>query len=66
MLESCQETSKLSVDSFMGSYDRMVPQKSDFWRKKNLKKVLNTCLNPLLVRELRDMARMTRSYGSYL
>ena len=45
MLESCQETSKLSVDSFMGSYDRMVPQKSDFW-KKIVEKVLNMCLTP--------------------
>ena len=30
MLESCQETSKLSVDSFMEPYDPMVPQKRDF------------------------------------
>ena len=30
MLESSQETSKLSSDSFM---DRMVPQKLDFWKK---------------------------------
>ena len=30
MLESCQETSKLSVDTFMASRDRVVPQKSDF------------------------------------
>ena len=27
MLESCKETSKLSVDSFMDPYDRIVPQK---------------------------------------
>ena len=30
ILESCQETSKLFVDSFMASWDRVVPQKSDF------------------------------------
>ena len=45
MLESCQETSKLSVDSFMASWDRVVPQKSDFW-KKILKNVANNCLTP--------------------
>ena len=56
MLESCQETSKLSVDSFMGSYDRMVPQKSDFW-EKIVEKVLNMCLTPPLVSELRDIVR---------
>ena len=33
MLESCQGTSKLSVDSFMASRDRVVPQKSDFCQK---------------------------------
>ena len=53
-LESCQETSKLSADSFMASYDRMVPQKSNFWgenRRKSLKHVLYLPL----VSELRDI-----------
>ena len=37
MLESCQETSKLSVDSFMASWDRVVPEKSDFCQKNSPK-----------------------------
>ena len=45
MLESCQETSKLSVDSFMASWDRVVLQKSDFW-KKIFEKVANTLQTP--------------------
>ena len=33
LLESCRVTSKLSADSFMGRWDRMVPQKMDFKKK---------------------------------
>ena len=39
LLESCRVTSKLSADSFMGRWDRMVPQKMDF-KKKIFEKVL--------------------------
>ena len=45
LLESCQVTSKLSADSFMGRWDRMVPQKMDF-KKKIFEKVLNSCNPP--------------------
>ena len=45
MLKSCQETSKLSVDSFMDPYDFIVPQKWKF-SKKIVEKVLITCLTP--------------------
>ena len=45
MLESCQETSKLSVDSFMDPYDLIVPQELDF-PKKIVEKLWNTCLTP--------------------
>ena len=45
MLESCQETSKLSADSFMESWDRVVPQKLDFCQK-NRQKTLKHIANP--------------------
>ena len=45
MLEFYQETSKLSTDSFMASQDRVVPQKSNFW-KKIFEEVLNMCSDP--------------------
>ena len=45
MLESCQETSKLSADSFMESWDRVVPQKLDFCQK-NRQKTLKHVSDP--------------------
>ena len=42
MLESCQVTSKLSADSFMSRWDRMVLQRVDF-KKKMFEKVENPC-----------------------
>ena len=45
LLESCRVTSKLSADSFMGRWDRMVPQKMDF-KKKIFEKVLISCGAP--------------------
>ena len=45
LLESCQVTSKLSADSFMSRWDRMVPQKMDF-KKKMVEKVVNSCNPP--------------------
>ena len=54
LLESCRVTSKLSADSFMGRWDRMVPQKMDF-KKKIFEKVLISC-GPPLVTGLRDIS----------
>ena len=45
MLESCQETSKLSADSFMASWNRVVPQKSHF-QEKNRRKTLKHMSTP--------------------
>ena len=47
MLESYQEISKLSVDSFMDSYDLIVPQKWDF-PKKSSKSLNNISYPPCL------------------
>jgi len=54
MLESCQETSKLSVDSFMDLYDFIGRQIWGF-SKKIVEEVPNTCLTPPLVTFCRDM-----------
>ena len=55
LLESCKVTSKLSADSFMDSWDRLVPQKSNF-KKKLFENVVNTQRPPPVVSQLRDMA----------
>ena len=44
-LESCKVTSKLSVDSFVDSWDRLVRQKSNF-KKKIFENVANTQTPP--------------------
>ena len=64
LLESCQVTSKLSADSFMGRWDRMVPQKMDF-KKKIFEKVLISC-GPPLVTGLRDILAENMIFGRKL
>ena len=63
MLESCQETSKLSVDSFMDFYDHMVPHKRDF-PKKIFEKVANMRITPPLVTFTRDITQFTNQGGT--
>ena len=50
MLESCKETSQLSVDSFMALQDHVVPQKSNFL-KKILRFYTIKCTPPLVTRQ---------------
>ena len=65
MLESCQETSKLSVDSFMVSLDRMVPQKW-YFLKKIFKKVAKTCSTPPAKSTARHKLRELRKIGFFV